>query len=105
IFGDGLQTRDYVYVADVVDANLAALAYDGGERVFNIGTQRETNVVDLLAACQTAAGTELEPEFHDARLGELQRSCLECSRAAAELGWRPSTAMAEGLGETLAAMR
>jgi len=105
IFGDGLQTRDYVYVADVVAANLAALAYDGDERVFNIGTQRETNVVDLLSACQAAAGTDLEPEFHDARLGELQRSCLECSRAAGELAWRASTPMADGLGETLAAMR
>ena len=105
IFGDGLQTRDYVYVADVVAANLAALAYDGDERIFNIGTQRETNVVDLLSACQAAAGTDLEPEFHDARLGELQRSCLECSRAAGELAWRASTPMADGLGETLAAMR
>jgi len=105
IFGDGLQTRDYVYVADVVAANLAALAYAGNEQVFNIGTQRETNVVDLLAACQAAAGTDLEPEFHDARLGELQRSCLECSRAAGELAWRASTPMADGLGETLAAMR
>jgi UDP-glucose 4-epimerase len=105
IFGDGLQTRDYVYVADVVAANLAALAYAGNEQVFNIGTQRETNVVDLLAACQAAVGTDLEPEFHDARLGELQRSCLECSRAAGELAWRASTPMADGLGETLAAMR
>jgi UDP-glucose 4-epimerase len=105
IFGDGLQTRDYVYVRDVVEANLAALAYDGAEQVFNIGTQRETNVVELLAACQAAAGTGLDPEFQDARLGELQRSCLECSRAASELGWRARTGIAEGLGETLASLR
>ena len=105
IFGDGLQTRDYVYVGDVVKANLAALAYDGEEQVFNIGTQRETNVVELLAACQAAAGTGLDPEFQDARLGELQRSCLECSRAASELGWRARTGIAEGLGETLASLR
>jgi UDP-glucose 4-epimerase len=105
IFGDGLQTRDYLYVADVVEANLAALAYDGEAQVFNIGTQRETNVVELLAACQAAAGTGLDPEFQDARLGELQRSCLECSRAASELGWRARTGIAEGLGETLASLR
>jgi UDP-glucose 4-epimerase len=105
IFGDGLQTRDYVYVRDVVEANLAALAYGGAEQVFNIGTQRETNVVELLAACQAAAGTGLDPEFQDARLGELQRSCLECSRAASELGWRARTGIAEGLGETLASLR
>jgi UDP-glucose 4-epimerase len=105
IFGDGLQTRDYVYVGDVVEANLTALAYDGGEQVFNIGTQQETNVVELLAVCQAAAGTALEPEFHDARLGELQRSCLDCSRAASELGWRARTGIAEGLAETLASLR
>ena len=105
IFGNGLQTRDYVYVGDVVEANLAALAYDGEEQVFNIGTQRETNVVELLAACQAAVGTGLDPEFQDARLGELQRSCLECSRAASELGWRARTGIAEGLGETLASLR
>ena len=105
IFGNGLQTRDYVYVGDVVEANLAALAYDGEEQVFNIGTQRETNVVELLAACQAAVGTGLDPEFQDARLGELQRSCLECSRAASELGWRACTGIAEGLGETLASLR
>ena len=105
IFGDGLQTRDYVYVGDVVEANLAALAYDGEAQVFNIGTQRETSVVELLAACQAAAGTGLDPEFEDARLGELQRSCLECSRAASELGWRARTGIAEGLGETLASLR
>jgi UDP-glucose 4-epimerase len=105
IFGDGLQTRDYVYVGDVVEANLAALAYAGGEHVFNIGTQQETNVIDLLAACQAAAGSDLDPEFHDARLGELQRSCLECGRAASELGWRAQTGIAEGLAATLASLR
>jgi UDP-glucose 4-epimerase len=105
IFGDGLQTRDYVYVGDVVEANLAALAYAGGEQVFNIGTQRETNVVELLAACQAAAGSGFEPEFQEARLGELQRSCLECSRAASELGWQARTEIAEGLAETLESLR
>src|SRR5438105_5111247 len=52
VFGDGRQTRDYVYVGDVVDANLAALAYAGSETVFNVGTERETSVLELLAACQ-----------------------------------------------------
>jgi UDP-glucose 4-epimerase len=104
IFGDGSQTRDYVYVGDVVSANLAALAYQGTQPAFNIGTQTETNVVDLLAACQSAAGTAVAPEHHPARLGELDRSCLDCSLAARELGWRPSTAMADGLRATLASL-
>jgi UDP-glucose 4-epimerase len=104
IFGDGEQTRDYVYVGDVVDANLAALAYAGSQPAFNIGTQTETNVVDLLAACQAAAGTAVTPEHRPPRLGELDRSCLDCSLAAAELGWRPMVSMTEGLSTTLASL-
>jgi UDP-glucose 4-epimerase len=104
IFGDGSQTRDYVYVGDVVAANLAALEYAGSQPAFNIGTQTETNVVDLLAACQAVAGTAVIPEHRPSRLGELDRSCLDCSLAAAELGWRPSVNMSDGLAATLASL-
>jgi UDP-glucose 4-epimerase len=104
IFGDGSQTRDYVYVGDVVAANLAALEYAGSQPAFNIGTQTETNVVDLLAACQAVAGTAVTPEHRPTRLGELDRSCLDCSLAAAELGWRPSVNMSDGLEATLASL-
>ena len=104
IFGDGLQTRDYVYVGDVVDANLRALAYTGRELAFNIGTGVETNVLDLLAAAQRAAGTALEPEHRPPRIGELARSALDASLADRELGWRPATALDQGLPETLAAL-
>jgi len=105
IFGDGSQTRDYVYVGDVVAANLAALEYHGSQPAFNIGTQTETNVVDLLAACQAAAGTAVAAEHRPSRLGELDRSCLDCSLAAAELGWRPAVSMADGLAATLASLQ
>ena len=104
IFGDGNQTRDYVYVGDVVAANLTALAYQGPQAAFNIGTQTETNVIDLLAACQSAAGTAVTPEHRPSRLGELDRSCLDCSLAAAELAWRPAVTIADGLTATLAAL-
>ena len=104
IFGDGMQTRDYVYVADVVAANLAALDYAGSEQAFNIGTQTETNVVDLLASAQAVAGTAVTSEHRPPRLGELDRSCLDCSLAAAELGWRPQVDMDEGLRRTYAAL-
>jgi UDP-glucose 4-epimerase len=105
VFGDGKQTRDYVYVGDIVSANLAAFEYHGEQGVFNVGTGRETDVLELLAACQTAAGTTIEPEHRPARLGELQRSCLDASLAAAELGWRSAMPMDDGLARTLASIR
>jgi UDP-glucose 4-epimerase len=101
IFGDGSQTRDYVYVGDVVRANLAAFDYAGGETVFNIGTAVETSVNDLLAECQRAAGTDVTPELRPARLGELSRSALDVSLAGRELGWQATTPLGQGLSETL----
>ena len=99
IFGDGSQTRDYVYVGDVVDAMLAAAAVSGGG-VFNVGTGAETSVNDLYAAIQRAAGTEREPRYAEARLGELQRSVLDVSLAERELGWRARHSLDDGLAET-----
>jgi UDP-glucose 4-epimerase len=101
IFGDGSQTRDYVYVGDVVRANLAAFNYAGAAAVFNIGTAVETSVNELLAGCQRAAGTDVTPELRPPRLGELTRSALDVSLAARELGWRPTTPLGDGLSETL----
>ncbi len=98
IFGDGTQTRDYVYVTDGVAAALAALRSEGG--TFNVATGKETSVVDLLRRIQRVSGTDVEPEFADPRPGELQRSALDVSRAAAELGWRPAHDLDEGLAET-----
>ena len=98
IFGDGRQTRDYVYVGDVVHAGLAATVRDGG--VFNIGTARETSVVDLYAACLGVTGSQSPAELAPARLGELQRSVLDVSLAARELGWRPETQLEDGLRAT-----
>jgi UDP-glucose 4-epimerase len=104
IFGDGTQTRDYVHVADVVAANLAAASYDGAVEAFNVGTSRETSVVDLLERCQRVAGTSVTPEHRPARLGELDRSCLDCSLAQRELGWAAAMEMDEGLRGTLASL-
>jgi UDP-glucose 4-epimerase len=91
IYGDGEQTRDYVYVGDVVAATVAAVQHDGG--VFNVGTGVETAVVDLY---------ERIPEHADPRPGELQRSVLDPSRAERELGWRPEHSLDEGLAATWA---
>jgi UDP-glucose 4-epimerase len=95
IFGDGGQSRDFVYVGDVVAAILAALGRAGG--VFNIGTEVETSVNELFAATRRAAGVEAEAGHGPARPGDVRRSVLDVSRAARELGWRPQIPLAEGL--------
>ena len=95
IFGDGSQTRDYVYAGDVARATLTAAGQDGG--VFNVGTGEETSVVELYAACRRVAGSSLEAEQAPARLGELQRSVLDVSLAERRIGWRPEVPLAEGL--------
>jgi UDP-glucose 4-epimerase len=98
IFGDGRQTRDYVYVGDVAQATLTAVGQAGG--VFNIGTGIETSVVDLFTACRAVAEIEVEAEHAPARPGELQRSVLDPSLAATVLGWRPETSLEDGLRAT-----
>jgi UDP-glucose 4-epimerase len=98
IFGDGRQTRDYVYAGDVARATVAATGQDGG--VFNVGTGNETSVVELYALCRQVAGSGLEAVEAPARLGELQRSVLDIRLAERELGWRPEVPLAEGLRRT-----
>ncbi len=99
IYGEGTQTRDYVYVADVAAAMLAAAAYAHGG-VFNVGTGRETSVVELYDAIRRISGVERAPRVAEARLGELQRSVLDVSLAERELGWRPEHALEDGLART-----
>ena len=98
IFGDGSQTRDFVYVGDVVRAVLAAAGRDGG--VFNVGTGTELSVSALYDACCRVAGFDRPAEHAPARPGDLMRSVLDPGLAAAELGWRPETSLEAGLAET-----
>ena len=98
IFGDGEQRRDFVYVGDVVAAILAAIGHDGG--VFNVGTGRATSVNELFEACRRVAGVDAEATYAAARPGDVFRSVLDVARAERELGWRPRTALAEGLATT-----
>ena len=95
IFGDGEQTRDYVYVGDVVRAVLAAVGRDGG--VFNVGTATETSVNQLFDGCRRVAGVETQPTYAAARPGDALRSVVDVSRSERELGWRPQTPLEEGL--------
>ena len=103
IFGDGTQTRDYVYVGDVVAAALSAAEHAGGG-VFNVGTGTETSVLELYERIQAVAGIAREPELADARPGELQRSVLDPGRALLQLGWEPRRTLDEGLAATWAWM-
>jgi UDP-glucose 4-epimerase len=98
IFGDGLQIRDFIYVGDVVEALLAASEHEGG--VFNIGSGLETTVLALHQVSANAAGVDAQPSFDAARLGDLRRSALDVSRAAAEIGFRACTSLDSGIART-----
>lgn len=99
IFGDGLQTRDYIYVGDVVAANLLAAEHPDAHGAYNIGTEVEASVVDLVTALQECLPPDsgFAPAYADARLGELQRSALDATRAREELGFVAQTALADGI--------
>jgi UDP-glucose 4-epimerase len=101
MFGHGAPTRDYVYVEDVVAALIAA---NGKSGTFNIATEVETDVKALWQVLREASGSDVEPELHDLRPGELKRSCLDCSCAERELGWKAEVAIADGLRRTYGAL-
>jgi UDP-glucose 4-epimerase len=96
VYGDGTQTRDYVYVGDVVRAFLAAADADR-PGIWNIGTGTETSVLDLVRIIGEIAGRPLQPRLCPPRPGELARSVLDVSRATRELGWRASVSLAQGI--------
>jgi len=104
INGDGKQTRDYVYVGDVVAANVAALDSNFVGPV-NIGTSIETDVVTIYHNLREAVGSPLQAQHGPAKPGEQRRSCIDNRRAAEVLGWRPQVALAEGLQRTAAYYR
>ncbi|QZA07456.1 GDP-mannose 4,6-dehydratase [Mycolicibacter heraklionensis] len=105
VFGDGSNTRDYVFVDDVVDAFVRASGEAGDGQRFNVGTGVETSDRQLHTAVAAAVGAPDDPEFHPPRLGDLKRSCLDISRAADVLGWRPQVALADGVTRTVAYFR
>jgi UDP-glucose 4-epimerase len=101
VFGDGKQTRDYIYVGDVVSAMLAAADAETTGPV-NVGTGIETDVLELASALGELGGTEsFEPEMAPARTGEVQRISIDPARAGSELGWTPQMGLKEGLRVTL----
>lgn len=109
VFGDGRQTRDYVFVEDIVTANVAAATAGAlAHRTYNVGTGTEVSVLELIAAVAAAAEVDpaaFTPEFRPARAGEVLRSCLDVGRSRAELGLSVSTPLESGVKATVEWMR
>jgi len=103
--GDGLQTRDYVYVGDIAEANALALDRPDVTGPVNLGTGVATSVLELFAALRAAAGGRAEARHGPPRPGEQRRSVLDATRARLVLGWTPRVALAEGLQRTFDALR
>jgi UDP-glucose 4-epimerase len=104
IYGDGEQTRDYVYVTDVAEAAFAALT-GTGDGIVNIATARETSVNRLYQGLCAVLGVSREPEYAPARPGDVLRSVLDNTRARVVLGWTPRTSLEQGLARTVESMR
>ena len=101
VFGDGKQTRDYIFVDDVAAAFLAA-SQSQATGAFNIGTGREADVLEVGETIAKAYGSTFEPRMAAPRPGEVQRIAIHSGRAAASLGWKPAVGLVEGLGRTAA---
>jgi UDP-glucose 4-epimerase len=104
IFGDGLQTRDYVFVGDVVESNLAAAESDASG-AFNVGRGVQTTVLDIVAVLDAQTDGPFEAEHAPQRPGEVRHIALDASRAKSELGWEARVGLEEGLARTLASLR
>jgi UDP-glucose 4-epimerase len=106
IFGDGRQSRDFVYVSNVVDANLLAATRPGVcGRAFNVGCGTQTTLLELLAAIAKIAGRDLAPAHQPARAGDIVASVADISLARRELGYEPTIGVEEGLRRLVASLR
>ncbi|WP_346354467.1 NAD-dependent epimerase/dehydratase family protein [Azotosporobacter soli] len=104
IFGDGSQTRDFIYVGDVAEANWLGLNTAVGHGIYNISTQSEVSVNELLAQMESVSGVAATREYCAIREGDIYRSCLSHAAAKDALSWQPKTTLAEGLAKTYAAL-
>lgn len=105
IFGDGEQTRDFIFVKDVVSANVLALSRLRGFQVLNIGSGRETSVNQLHQELAEIAIKDVRPSYQPARAGEQRRSCISAARVESEWGWKQSVSLKEGLRSTALSFR
>ncbi|MDH7492091.1 MAG: SDR family oxidoreductase [Methanolinea sp.] len=103
IFGDGTQTRDFVYVRDVVKANILAMERDA-EGVYNIGSGKETSINELATILMRLLRFRGQPVYAGGRPGDVMHSVADISRARSLLGWEPAFSLEEGLSDTLVSM-
>jgi UDP-glucose 4-epimerase len=101
IFGDGLQSRDFTFVIDAVQALIKASEADGAAGAYNIGTGRRTTVLDLFNSVKKLMGSTLEVKHGPPRAGEVRHSCADIERARRELGYEPTVSFEDGLRRTL----
>lgn len=100
IYGDGFQTRDYIYVDDVVNAFILAMT-DGVIGEFNIGTGVEKNLLDIILVIENVLGQKVEVEYLKPKMGEERRSCLDFSRIQGAIGWKPQIDFNQGIKKTI----
>jgi UDP-glucose 4-epimerase len=100
IYGDGHKVRDYVYISDVVGANVAALQH-GSNEIFNIGSGVATQDREIFERVRDLLGKSIEPRYVPRRPGEIDRICLDISKAARLLGWVPQVSLEEGARRTV----
>jgi nucleoside-diphosphate-sugar epimerase len=101
VYGDGEQTRDFVYISDVVDANLRAIDTDFHGGVLNIASGKRTSVNDLVRILNDVLCTELEPVYDDPRTGEVRHSVADVSKAREKLGFVAETDFRKGIKKTV----
>lgn len=102
LFGDGNKTRDYIYIDDVVEANLLAVDGAGDGEVFNLGWGREIRDIEVFEVVRSALGVSVEPRYGEKRPGELDRIALDSTKAKRLLGWTPRVPFEQGVPLTVA---
>ncbi len=105
IFGDGNQTRDFIFIEDVISACLKAMEYKGKEEIFNIGTGIETSINELYKIISELLKTKIKPKYAPQKPGDLKRSCLDISLTKKELKWVSKFSLKEGLQKTIESLK
>ncbi len=104
IFGNGEQTRDFVYVEDVADANIIALT-KGNDQFFNVGTGKEVIINEIAEMIKEITNSTSKIKYDEPRKGDIHRSVLDCTKIKREIGWTAETQLKQGLIETIEALK